>query len=187
MSQENPGPVDPEVATTQAEAKTAEKKPMPPWLRWVVGAAVVLALLATVILAGNLRTARMDRERFQQGVDALAGSVQRPLLDYREPLTESNRAKLNELVSAVQDEADYETVVLTNREGRVIATTDRRLEGEVMTDVVEHIEAIEERMQEDPEAGAAHVREVDGNWRAVKGIWLGTNNPIGGLVVEDDR
>ncbi|MBS1714457.1 MAG: hypothetical protein JST30_08995 [Armatimonadetes bacterium] len=115
-----------------------EQAPEPPKPAAVQRPTLVLAafVLAGVLAIGllvwieGIKAAAMRREAFARGVDGLAASLSLPLLETRSVRFENRKSRLQGVLDAINREGRFVSVVVTDPEGTVVATTDTSLQGQ---------------------------------------------------------
>jgi hypothetical protein len=130
-----------------------------------IGSAIVLFLFLIQFFASNFRSEAVKMEMFARGVNAHAALL-------TQPFVERDARKLRDLALAAAGAGDYASVTLADPKGRVLASTDRTMEGQVLAKMV------------DPPADKPRLDRERGRLVAIRAIVLGTNNVIGGLRVE---
>lgn len=133
----------------------------------IVGAIVLLAFLIQSWLAG-LRTEAARRDMLGRAVDALAAASEPLLLDLNAP------RRASAFATRIAQAGKFDQVTIANRDGRIIGSTNRSLEGETADD-----------LQNPPKE--AKVTVVAGRLRATRAILLGSNNVIGAIRIEVAR
>jgi hypothetical protein len=130
----------------------------------IAGAVVLLAFLIQSWLAG-LRTENARREMLARTADALSAAAEPLLLDLGAP----RRAPA--YATRIAQAGRFEQVTIADRNGMIIGSTNRTLEGKTAPDL------------QNPPKNAKVV--VDGNrLRATSAILLGSNNVIGAIRIE---
>ncbi|HRI43569.1 MAG TPA: hypothetical protein PLL78_05525 [Fimbriimonadaceae bacterium] len=133
----------------------------------IAGAVVLLAFLIQSWL-GGLRTEAARREMLGRTADALAAASEPLLLDLDAPRRASAYA------TRIAQAGRFDQVTIADRDGRIIGSTNRTLEGRTETDL------------QNPPKEAKVVAEGN-RLRATRAILLGSNNVIGGIRIEVAR
>lgn len=106
---------------------------LPRWVRWTVCILGLVLFLMVQNAVSCTKVNRMQRDTFSQGVQALAIALSTPLSEaIGGP---EGQARLENLLKKVATEGDYALIILTDQQGKVIATTDRRFEDQVVREL----------------------------------------------------
>ena len=155
MSNEEKEPVATESAANQAH--------MSPAKRMVVLAVVFFLLLMVVIFSGNVRTrAQVTQERMNT-----ARAISKALVD---EVIQGETGRLRLSVETIAKEAGYASMTVTDKDGLVLATTDRTVAGQIRDEM------------KNPKPDPVSVR-VGGLPAIRKAIVLGENNIQGNLEI----
>lgn len=148
------------------ERQAVARREISPVTRAILLAVVALVLLALIAWSGQVRAERLRREALAQGVDALSAACAPVVI----PAINSP-ARLRPFISSVREAGGYSLVAIADSSGRVIAATDTRLVGQALPSL------------KGPPI-PTKLAIVNGRLRAIRAIVLGTNNVVGGLLVE---
>lgn len=139
----------------------------------IVGTAFVAILLTITAWAGSLRTENAKKDALAADVAALAASFKNAVLEARSLRSDMGRARLEPLVIDVAKAGSYNSVVLADSGGSVIATTDGVMESRTLDP-----ETL-------PKKGPVVERRQTGLWAGAP-IMLG-GEPIGYIFVQTGR
>ena len=151
------------------EAPTAQpktKQSLNPAVRQGILAGLALLLLLIVIVVGNINATREREAALARGVDALSESV-KPLLLARDP------EKATQVLTAIAQAGKFKSMTLVDREGTVLAATDRTRQGKKFSGILKG-------------ASPSKVITEEGVKLIRRPIFLGENNLFGGLEVVPD-
>ena len=133
----------------------------------LAGVLVVLGLL--LVWAGSIRTQAARIQEFERAVDSIAGTLRFPLLDSKSERSSQGRNRMSELANEIRVEGDYTLVLITDEEGNVLASTDRKFDGKQIDELADApLEAKTERR--------------GGRWTCDRLIRLNTS-PIGAIRI----
>jgi hypothetical protein len=148
------------------EGQVVARREISPITRAILLAVAALVLLALVVWSGQVRAERLRREALAQGVDALSAACAPVVIP---ALT--SPARLRPFISSIREAGGYSLVAISDSSGKVIAATDTRLVGQTLPSL------------KGPPT-PTKLAFVNGRLRAIRAIVLGTNNVVGGLLVE---
>lgn len=158
-----------EEAPNEAPAGTTEKpKGLSPPAKIAIAGGVVLIAFLIQSWLGGLRTEGARREMLGRTADALAAASEPLLLDINAPRRASAYA------TRIAQAGRFDQVTIADRDGRVIGSTNRTLEGRTEPDL------------QNPPKEAKVVAEGN-RLKATRGILLGSNNVIGAIRIEVTR
>ena len=102
----------------------------PQYRRLIIATGVVIVLLTVTSWAGTVRTNRAKVDTFRSAVSAIAASLRQDLMDANSQRTDTGRARPGPLLIEVAKAGGYRVVTMTDENGKVLASTDKNLEGE---------------------------------------------------------
>lgn len=159
----------PDFSGAEGQAAAKPKKPLPTPVRNLILAGLAIFVALILVWTGNLRRDAARREALGQSSIALAEALaDHVLLASREP------AKLQRLVEKIAAAAKYKSLTVAAADGRVVASTDRTLAGR-------NLDGYKDINQE------PDVRTSGGDVSIRRGVYLGSNNRIGAIVILVDR
>ncbi len=148
-----------EATTPQTEpTQKPEKRPLSATARLAIGVAVTLVLLLLVSWGGNHRAEAMRREAFAQGVDALSAGIGSVVLERDQP-------KLERLAQTVREAGQYVSVTFADKDGRVIASTDKNLPGTTL-------EGLRDQKTDGGRLFTAQVKRTKDGLQATRGVYV---------------
>jgi hypothetical protein len=119
----------PDEPVIQEEAKKGAGSLMSPMTRnLIVGTAIVIILLTLTAWSGSARTEGAKRDGLAAEVSAIAAMFKYPILEANSLRTTAGHERLRPMVLEIAKAGGYESVVLTDASGAVLATTKGALE-----------------------------------------------------------
>lgn len=140
----------------------------------VMLASLVLAgilAFALLVWAQGVRTAGVRRAAFGRGIDGLAAALAIPVVELGSLRFENRGERLQKIIETVQRSGDYSSVVVTDANGNVLATTDTSLKGQTVAELAKA-------------KAPATVKEIDGGVEASVAIYNDGSSRIGALRVK---
>jgi len=134
-------------------------------IRIAIAAGIVILLLVVVAWAGSMNAKGQRREAFGQGVTALSAALTESVL-----LSDRDQEKTSKLLERIATDAGYTSISLSNGRGKIFASTDRTKLNQDFPDF-------------DRVSSETNIRNDGGSWVASRGVYLGSNNRIGGIEV----
>jgi len=101
----------------------------PQYRRYIIATGIVVVLLTLTSWVGAIRTNSARVDTFRSATSALAASLRPDLMDANSQRTDSGRIRLGPLVTNVAKAGGYRVVTMTDENGKVLASTDKNLEG----------------------------------------------------------
>lgn len=144
------------------EAAPAQPKRTLP--RWLIPAVVGLLLIALVAWWLNGRNEAVRRSALGRVVDAVSPGFVEPMLQ-RDP------AKMQRLAEEVVRAARFDRLVVTDRSGKVLATTDTRNRDRTLPELAK-------------DHPSALIRGRGPRVLVLRGVYVAPGNRIGSLLVE---
>ncbi len=147
---------------SSAPAKPVKKFriPAPVMIALVV---VAIYIISVMVLRAQVTAAR--RTAFAQGVDALASTLEKPLIA-------RDKVGLQDLATGIAQAGHYERVTIAEQDGTVLASTETLSEGKKL----DGLSAAPTKTE---------IKTVNGRWRATRGVFIGGNNRVGALLIEE--
>lgn len=154
------------------EPKADVVKRPPPSPTVMLAATVFAGILAIGLLVWvqGIRTASIQRQAFGRGIDGLAASLTIPVMDLQSVRFANRGERLQGMIESIQRRGDYESVVVTDASGTVLATTDTSLSGQVIKEFAE-------------KGFKGGVKDVNGVTEAVAPIMAESGDRLGTLRV----
>lgn len=141
-----------------------EKKPLPMPIRMIIGAGIILLLFIILGWSFSRNAAKREEEVFKSSVSALSVALTQDVL-----LSDRNKGDTR-LLQNIADAAGYSSISLANSRGRIYSSTD-------LTQLNKEIERFE---RVDSEVKISHE---GGKIVGTRGVYLGSNNRIGAIIV----
>lgn len=127
---------------------------------------VVLASLAIILILNwtyGVREANARRDAYKQGVSGLATSLRRLMLEQNDAVTER-------LIIDVAKDAGYDSIEVSDKTGKVIASTNRQTSSQTIESMA--------KVADEPIYSAE-----GGKWVFVSSIYLAEGNKLGAVRV----
>lgn len=114
--------------------KHPERKPLPTWARYVIGASIILCLLWLQSMAAGRRAHAMVRDATVEGVEAAAALFS----ETRKAGTpDIDPVRAGRMVDALLNSGAYQRVTLVAAGGQVVSSTDKNLAGQTVSELAQ--------------------------------------------------
>lgn len=161
---------EPTTESTETTGHPHEAKQVNPTVVLVAFAFAAILSFALLVWAQGIRLAAAQRAAFARGVDGLSAALAQPVIELGSLRFENRADRLQKIIESVQRAGDYQSIVVTDPKGTVLATTDTSLKGQSVKEMA------------DPPS-PTKIKEVDGTIEANTAILSDGSNKIGSLRI----
>lgn len=154
-----------------SEPQQRATRPPNPTVQLVGVVAAGILAFALLVWAQGVRTAAVRREAFGRGVDGISAALAIPVIETGSRVNPNRGARLQSIAESIQRTGNYQTVIVTDANGNVLASTDTGVQGQTLKDMVES-------------KSPAVVTEADGVVEANCSILMDGGNKIGSLRIK---
>lgn len=162
---------EPTVSDQQDAPVSKATRPPNPTVQLVGVVAAAILAFALLVWAQGVRTAAVKREAFGRGVDGISAALAIPVIETGSRVNPNRGARLQSIVESIQRTGTYQSVIVTDANGNVLASTDTGVQGQTLKDMVEV-------------KSPAIMTETDGLVEATCSILMDGGNKVGALRIK---
>lgn len=125
------------VASEVSEPSPKPSKPANPTVQLLGIVVAGILAFALLVWAQGVRMAAERREAFGRGIDGLAAALAIPVIETGSRVSDNRQARLQSTIESIQRAGKYDTLVVSDASGNVIASTNTALSGQTIKAMAE--------------------------------------------------